>query len=699
MGVGETETAGELRDRKALLVGIDSYPHFDEHHQLHGAVRDVRAVAELLTGRLDFHPDDVEVLTDGAATRAGILAALERLLERVAPDDAVVVHYSGHGSRRYNPESRDADLHDEVLVPSDSGHADPAPNRDVSCRELYDWLLRLSRKTATVTLIFDCCHSGTITRDPFADRERWLPPDERAVPEPEVSGGEPAPSGRLEVGPSGWLPPARAYTLLAACRADERAREMRVRGGEERVHHGAFTYFLCRELSRAPLDAGVTYRDLFERVTLEVTARYRSQHPQLEGAGDRELFGLRELPPMRHLQVTARQGSLAVLGGGAIHRVGEGSVWAVYPREVKRRAPGVEPLGHVRVTAVRSQQSDATVLEEARPGAVVPWSRAVEEVPAVDAAPLRIDIQTPPEGAPEELRSWLSEVREEIGYSLPLTLAEDGDADLRIYALEPRERAGAGDPVPAVSSVAAASAAAVGRDGEPVVPLRRLDEPSSALLMVENLESYVRHRRMLRLENPAPNPLAGQVELEILRRAEDGSWIAADPEGPGGEVAFLHDEPFAVEIRHRCDGPIFVYLLDLGIGGAVDLLFPSMPGAREPLEPGHTITIGIAIGDRPTEPLVFRVPDTFPFDEPGRRPAGGIEVLKLIATTEEADLRSAFQGSYRSPVGGGKALEGSSLGAILNQLMLDTRREVLRAPSRRDGHWTTVERRVLLRRP
>jgi hypothetical protein len=213
--------------------------------------------------------------------------------------------------------------------------------------------------------------------------------------------------------------------------------------------------------------------------------------------------------------------------------------------------------------------------------------------------------------------------------------------------------------------------------------------------MVENLESYLRHRRMLRLENPLPNPLAGKVELDIRRRAEDGSWVAADPEGPGGEVAFLHDESFAVEIRHRCDGPIFVYLLDLGIGGAVDLLFPSMPGAREPLEPGHTITIG----DRPTEPLVFRVPDTFPFDERGRRPAGGVEVLKLLATTQEADLRSVFQDSYRSPVGGGELLDGSSLGAILNQLMLDTRREVVRAPSRRDVHWTTVERRVLLRRP
>jgi uncharacterized Fe-S cluster-containing radical SAM superfamily enzyme len=55
---------------------------------------------------------------------------------------------------------------DETIVPYDSGRR-PHPNRDITDDELYDWLRELTQKTDNVVCVFDCGHTGSITRDLF----------------------------------------------------------------------------------------------------------------------------------------------------------------------------------------------------------------------------------------------------------------------------------------------------------------------------------------------------------------------------------------------------------------------------------------------------------------------------------------------------------------------------------------------------
>jgi hypothetical protein len=68
--------------------------------QLEGCVRDAREVAGLLEGRFGFPGSQIRMLLDGDATRKGILDAMAELAKEVKENDAVVVHYSGHGSQR-----------------------------------------------------------------------------------------------------------------------------------------------------------------------------------------------------------------------------------------------------------------------------------------------------------------------------------------------------------------------------------------------------------------------------------------------------------------------------------------------------------------------------------------------------------------------------------------------------------------------
>jgi hypothetical protein len=286
--------------RLALLVGIDRYSNFGERAQLRGCVNDVRAFEGVLRERFGFPAEGITRLENGGADRAAILGAMAALSQRARPGDAVVVLYSGHGSRVRAPGEPSGWV--ETVVPSDSGRA-PHPNRDITDREFGAWLLKLGEVTRNITLIFDSCFSGSILRDPSGARSRWVEPDPRPVARP-ASTGRPAPAFR-DVGPSGWLPLSDRYVLLAACRAHEQCFEVRAGEGVG-ADHGALSFHLRRELETARPEA--SYREVFEQVAALVTAAFPAQHPQLEGAGDRRLFGEDATPPPWSPAVPARWG-------------------------------------------------------------------------------------------------------------------------------------------------------------------------------------------------------------------------------------------------------------------------------------------------------------------------------------------------------------------------------------------------------
>ena len=86
----------------ALLVGINQYPRSGETRlvPLQGCVTDVEMQRELLIHRFGFHESDILTLTDQQATRENIETAfLEHLSNQAKPDDVVLFHFSGYGSR------------------------------------------------------------------------------------------------------------------------------------------------------------------------------------------------------------------------------------------------------------------------------------------------------------------------------------------------------------------------------------------------------------------------------------------------------------------------------------------------------------------------------------------------------------------------------------------------------------------------
>ena len=64
---------------------------------LEGPPNDVESLAEALVADWGFAPWEIEKLVGATASRAHVLEALDRMVERTRPGDHVLIYFSGHG--------------------------------------------------------------------------------------------------------------------------------------------------------------------------------------------------------------------------------------------------------------------------------------------------------------------------------------------------------------------------------------------------------------------------------------------------------------------------------------------------------------------------------------------------------------------------------------------------------------------------
>jgi hypothetical protein len=671
--------------RRALLIGINEYRYFPQ--PLRGCVNDVQVLSAILRDGFGFAPNDISILCDADATRAGILSECDRLVDVSQTDDVVVIAYSGHGSRMTDREGDEADGWDETLVPYDSGRA-PHTNRDITDDELFVWLRQLTFKTPFVTLIFDCCHSGTVARDPFGPAARWVQSDDRPVAELPRStvGDELARSAWGDVGPSGWLPLAEQYVLIAGCRDEESSYEISVVEDGSVVTHGALTYFLGRELAKAR--SGTTYRDVFEAMSARVTAAKPGQHPQLEGARDRELFGVKEINPVRFVGVGSRAGDSIVLKAGLAHGVSTGSRWTVYPPGTKDTGSDTGRLGAATVTEVRAVTANAAILKEVEANSIAEGARAIED--AHDFGDMRLTVLVRSDDARAE------GLRKVIGDSSLLRVVDHEQvADYCVYLVPARAEAGPENPAPQLGALYEDSWVVVGADGLVAMRPRSVAEAAAPATVRRNLEKAARYRNALALRNPdAFATLTGQVDLVLKRRGRDGRWKTALPDAATGHTIYEEGDAFGAEILNRHSAPVHASVLDFGLAGAIGLVYP-IAGAREALAAGHTAQIGMRAGYEIE--LVIPAEFSSPADPARSNRAEGTETFKLIATTGEADFSGLVQEGFRDarPVGTASPLEKLMRMALTG----DGTRDVVRvSQSESSEEWTTLERIITLRR-
>ena len=632
----------------ALLIGIDCYlpnrlPGGSYYPSLGGCVRDINHVEEFLSRKLGLAPDHILKLT--ASNRWGskepaedqsqwptyenMVKKFQELTDMAGPGDQVYIHYSGHGGRASTvfPDIKGSTGLDEALVPTDIGNSEARYLRDV---EMAHLLQKMVDKGLIVTVVFDSCHSGGATRGEGKAVARGIGvvdttvrPTDSLVASPEdlastwqgqTSGG----TRSLKTG-GGWLLEPKGYTLLAACRAAESAMEFPFDGSES---NGALTYWLLDSLKQ--IGPGLTYKMLHDRILAKVHSQFETQTPQLQGEGNRVVFGSDAVQPQFATPVlqVSESGNQVLLNAGQAHGLRKGAQFAIYPSSTSDFAAGDERLALAEITDLGAAESWAAITNRLRSQEIEQGAQAVLLDPG--SSRLRRSVRVfqrsdlPADVNQEKALERVEEAITTGENSFVRIAAEQEPADFQVVVNDRNQYEiwdAAGVPLSNLR------------------PALAVDKSSSPQKLAARLVHLAKYRNVQELDNhDSMSPLARKLVVELVGWQPDFDPVETpEPrpfDDPGQTPTIQDGEWVFLRIRNalspgQADDPsriLNVTVLDLQPDWGISQIYPSGSGLFEPLDPGQEIIL----------PLHAKLPRGY---------REGTDILKVFATTTTTNFR------------------------------------------------------------
>jgi hypothetical protein len=553
------------RTYHALLVGCTEYPALPQRNWLIGPKNDAGLIHEYLLKNVPdpvrFKPENVTLLAKdvpgakGLPTHAGIKAALADLAAKVQRDDFVYLHLSGHGAQQ--PEmikGDETDGLDEIFLPVD---IEKWVNRDAGVpnalidNEIGAAFDAIRDKGAFIWAVFDCCHSGTMTRAVAVDDEM-----ERKIEFADLVGGDEAARAAaiktyedtvasasrglddndqrkpaFNLTPTGGEPITKGKMVaFYAAQTVETTPEMPLpKGTADAPRFGLFTFTILQKLAENP---NVTYRQLGQAVLQQYSADSRTRPtPLFEGELDARVFGTENVGAVMQWPIEVKDGE-ATIGAGLLHRLAPGSKLAIVPSALSSLSDAV---GYLEVQSAKNLESQVKPVEFDKRPAI-----KVSDIPAhayARVAELAIDYRLAvarpavSKGLEKEValvNSVLDELAkaEETGFNIELV--EPGkSAELRFAVL--RENAIPGTATDASDKPALWFLPASGdmalRDGSkpPRIVIHADGRQKLVDAMTSNLRTIFRATGLSRLAAASDyKPEDVSVEFQIKRRDKDG---------------------------------------------------------------------------------------------------------------------------------------------------------------------------------
>lgn len=406
---------------RALIIAVGNYPRTGGWSKL-SSVQDAQILEEALRAQ-GF--EDMRVLVDKEATKAGIEQAFEQLTKDTRAGDIVYLHFSGHGQQVWDHDSDkfpnrkkdETDGFDESLVPYDARDefrpgVYEGENHLID-DELHLLLTDLRQKIGPEgQLVFsvDACYSGSISRAggmlPVRGTSKRFSPESLNTGT-QVTVESNAFSEAFAVTSVNAL---SDMVVISAARADQPNYETLDESGRG---VGSLSYAISRNMMQ-PFASIPSFSTFFRYIEAEMAKVAPYQAPQLEGNGDRTLFGDALTPTLgypvlsfeddRHL--TAQGGQLAGLYSGTVVQL--------------RRSDGSGEGEGLKGKVTASQIGRSTIeLEQALPEAnPAEWVMTVE-AKMLAFSPVQITTDLQDEAVLEKIKTRSAEVER-------LSLVEDG---------------------------------------------------------------------------------------------------------------------------------------------------------------------------------------------------------------------------------------------------------------------------------
>jgi hypothetical protein len=279
-----------------------------------------------------FQPGEIKTLIGSAATAQQIQEAFHHwLIEGTQPGDQILFFYSGHGTQVLDVDgderaSNPSDDRDEAIAPYDVYGANGRLYNVIVDDQFNQWIERLSGRS--IALIFDSCHSGTVSRSFTGHTStvpslgpRYFPSAEQWIPATRTRSMGDSAAYQVQDGPTTRdlklvvdqqrLTPNSLVTLISAAGSHQLAYPMLT---PARTIRGALSYFLEQGLQQR-LTVNQLYRYVQERIARAQSERRLngSQVPHLEMTSP-SVIG--NQPLFRSRESDAPTESVALLGAG-----------------------------------------------------------------------------------------------------------------------------------------------------------------------------------------------------------------------------------------------------------------------------------------------------------------------------------------------------------------------------------------------
>ncbi len=532
--------------KRALLIGIGKYEVLP---RLPGAKNDIKLVRQVLISRYGFSDDNVEVIQDEAATRAGVLTSLKKIVQEAGPNDVVYIHYSGHGSQvqDLNGDEPDDQL-DETIVPQD-GRTEGVP--DITDDELEAILSQL--KTSQGVVVLDSCHSGTATRG-LEVRVRSVPADDRVAL--YKKGG---------VRTRAIVPLNKhSYVLFSGAAAHEEALDGPVDGR----YHGFFTHSLFKSLQAAP--TGASTREIFAGAKRELKriqnqfGRTSMPEPQLEASkarieqpffpriGETQATAQTDSEAARRSWVTAQaqNGKDHVLVNAVALGADPGSVWAIFPDGETLFDPA-KAQGFGVVKSVQEGHAIAKFSGDSQ--GITDKGRAIMIAPAPQSQHIPVRLLNVPSEQAKDLKRVLQHKLGEIQFvgaeQFARFLVDAKDHTWHVYSADGEKK---------------------------ILSLPISANPKALDPMAQVLVQSRNASQLLALENPASQI---NLDVRVVQVGQRGIAVVSDRmEAPvyrirrAGDARSLSN---SLQLEVTTDTDCYITIVDVDAEGNVNVLFPN----------------------------------------------------------------------------------------------------------------------------
>ncbi|KAF8252524.1 hypothetical protein K440DRAFT_644719 [Wilcoxina mikolae CBS 423.85] len=592
--MSDPNTLEPAPQRWFALIGIDFYmsgeARYDEHNSpiffpsLRGCISDVIQVRDYIESK--FKADArIMMLTstnpmDGRneppedprhwPTFDNIVGLLERITCEAQKGDLVHIHYSGHGARVYR---RKGELPLKAIVPFDMA-CGGSYILDVKIIDLVDAMVM---RGLIVTVVLDCCHSGSTARDssPGLSNYRGI----SQIDATEFAAIDATKSQATVIGESQHRPttadsnePAsgrggqrtaksweqRGCEILAACRVNEKAYEACYENGK---WHGVLTYHLLDSLKTG--GANLTHGMLYRRLVPLVNNKFESQMPVFKGDGQRFFFSHKRLDgPIPTCTVMRLDGPGLILNIGAAIGMTVGSELGIYPWDASDFSRSSR-CARVRITEVSEMESKAELIgKPATDVQIKPGFQAMASKFQVSQLAVKFS-----RGSKTTEGGKFDQLQDEISSGNPHDDYEKPGSSVRLVS----------DPNDAAYHI--------GVNNHHYQLLNRDDQLIRHFPTSTAVKCFVRHLRHLaqfemsrNLKNSNPPEFKfhfGLLARESVSSSTNGRYYLED-----GTSAYL-------EFKNQSDQPLNLTIFHLGTSWCVRKIFPADSDFYT-IEPGHS---------------------------------------------------------------------------------------------------------------